>query len=277
LSVLAVTQASEVDDIVADDTWVGPQADQTGVSIARKGDRAIDQEKRYDDLTAIAKKYWQKNSTDKTKFDERKLWAYGCHCYILGDRPMSKMGKGKPVDALDRKCMAYKNCQKCVREVHGDECIGEMVEYSWKYSTKLQSFVGGDEVGSCQRDLYNCDLQFVEDTFAQQEVYNKNFNFFYGGFDANDGLSCLPGDPGEYVERVCKGGLEEPYVWTRKDQKEQNNSKPNKYGNSKPNKYGNFKPNKYAEDKPNKNKGKDKYDSDDNNNNNNGYNNNSGY
>jgi len=53
---------SSVLSVVADDTWVGPNAEQTQIGIARKGDRAIDQERRYDDLEAIAKKYWQKNS-----------------------------------------------------------------------------------------------------------------------------------------------------------------------------------------------------------------------
>ena len=267
LSVLAVSHASE--DVVADDTWVGPNAGQTQIGIARKGDRAIDQERRYDDLTAIAKKYWQKNSTDKTKFDEKKLWAYGCHCYILGDRPMSKMGKGKPVDGLDRKCMAYKNCQKCVREAHGDQCIGEFVRYNWKFASKTQSFVGGDDIGSCERDLFHCDFQFVQDTFAQQGEYNADFNLFYTsiGFDPNDGLSCLPGDGSDYVERVCKGGNEEPYVWGRKNPKEKD-PKPAPY-NPKPNK------DKENKDKPNKNKGKDKYD-DDSNDNKYGSNNNNG-
>ena len=60
LSVLAISHASE--DVVADDTWVGPNAEQTQIGIARKGDRSIDQERRYDDLKEIAKKYWQKNS-----------------------------------------------------------------------------------------------------------------------------------------------------------------------------------------------------------------------
>jgi len=242
LSVLAVTYANE--DVVADDTWVGPNTKQTQIGIARKGDRAIDQERRYIDLEAMAKKYWQKNGKNKEKFDEQKLWAYGCHCHILGDRPMSQMGKGKPVDGLDRKCMAYKNCQKCVREVHGDQCIGEMVKYTWKFASKTQTFEGGDEIGSCARDLYNCDLQFVQDSFAQQGEFNRDYHLFWTttGFDPNDGLSCLPGDGSDYVERVCKGGNEEPYVWTRKDPKE---TKPNK-----------------GKDKPNKNNGKDKYDYD---------------
>ena len=245
LSVLAVVHAD--DDVVADDTWVGPIAEQTQIGIARKSDRGIDQERRYYDLTEIAKKYWQKNAPNKEKFDERKLWAYGCHCHILGDRPMSQMGKGKPVDGLDRKCMAYKNCQKCVREVHGNDCIGEFKQYNWKFASKTQSFVSGNALGTCERDLYHCDFQFVQDTFEQRGEWNNDFHLFWSstGFDPNDGLSCLPGDGNEYVERVCKGGYEDPYVWTRKNPKE---SKPN---NDQSNKY---KPNKENNDKPNKNK-----------------------
>ena len=41
-------------------------------------------------------------------FDPRKYWAYGCHCFALDDRPMSGMGKGKPIDELDTLCKKYK-------------------------------------------------------------------------------------------------------------------------------------------------------------------------
>lgn len=34
------------------------------------------------------------------KFDEKQYWTYGCHCFFLGDRPLSDMGKGTPVDQL---------------------------------------------------------------------------------------------------------------------------------------------------------------------------------
>ena len=191
------------------------------------------------------------------------------------------MGKGKPVDGLDRKCMAYKNCQKCVREAHGDQCIGEFVRYQWKFASKTQTFESANNIGSCERDLFHCDFQFVQDTFAQQGEYNADFNLFYTsiGFDPSDGLSCLPGDGSDYVERVCKGGNEDPWVWTRKNQKEKD-PKPAPYNpTSAP---YNPKPNKDNKDKPNKNKGKDKYDDDsnDNNNNSNKYgsnNNNNGY
>ena len=60
-------------------------------------DRSVSGERRYADLKAIAKKIWGVNGLKgKYKFDERKYWAYGCHCYLLGDRPLSEMGTGAP-------------------------------------------------------------------------------------------------------------------------------------------------------------------------------------
>ena len=41
-------------------------------------------------------------------FDERKYFAYGCNCLILGDKPISGLGFGKPIDALDTICKQYK-------------------------------------------------------------------------------------------------------------------------------------------------------------------------
>jgi len=48
-------------------------------------DRQLNQERRYNDLKAMAEKLWKKNGlTGDDAFDERKYWAYGCHCYLLG-------------------------------------------------------------------------------------------------------------------------------------------------------------------------------------------------
>ena len=58
-------------------------------------------EKRYSQLTDMMGFY-------NPDFDERKYWAYGCNCLILGDRPMSDPGHGPPVDALDSVCKQYK-------------------------------------------------------------------------------------------------------------------------------------------------------------------------
>merc|ERR1711892_1365945 len=91
-TLLALVAAEEV---AQDDTWYGAGASNSTVT-AKQGQRSgqavatgeEDTERRYDDLESIANKYW----------------TYGCHCFLLGDRPMSEMGKGRPVDALDNKC-----------------------------------------------------------------------------------------------------------------------------------------------------------------------------
>merc|ERR1712141_207489 len=73
--------------------------------------------RRYFQLTEMMENY-------NADFDERQYWAYGCNCFILGDRPMSDPGHGPPVDSLDAVCKAYKDCVKCAKMEHGDACIG---------------------------------------------------------------------------------------------------------------------------------------------------------
>ena len=90
-------------------------------SIVKREDRALGEEKRYKQLVKMMKHY-------NPDFDERKYWAYGCHCLMLGDRPMSEMGHGKPVDGLDSVCRKYKECLKCARKKHGESCIGEFTK-----------------------------------------------------------------------------------------------------------------------------------------------------
>ena len=58
-------------------------------------------ERQYTDLLKLVRHY-------TPGFDVRKYWAYGCNCLILGDKPMSGPGFGKPVDALDMICKQYK-------------------------------------------------------------------------------------------------------------------------------------------------------------------------
>ena len=149
-------------DVAQDDTWYGAGASNS-TATAKQGQRSGqavatgddgDAERRYDDLESIAKKYWNKQGmTGKNKFDDRKYWTYGCHCFLLGDRPMSEMGKGRPVDALDNKCKNYKDCQKCVREEYGEACIGEFVRYTWKWSSKQGTFISKNDNGKLIHDF----------------------------------------------------------------------------------------------------------------------------
>jgi len=183
------------------------------------GDRSISGggERRYQDLKAIASKLWKLNGlTGKDKFDERKYWAYGCHCYLLGDRPLSEMGSGAPKDGLDNKCKAFKDCQKCVRDKHGDQCIGEMKKYTWKYAGKRGQFESTNMEGSCERELFQCDLKFAQDTLASIDTFNDDFHAFWStrpnGFDNRDPDNC-PSNGGIPVEHQCCGGYDREYHW----------------------------------------------------------------
>lgn len=181
------------------------------------GDRA---ERRYNDLHEMAIKLWAKNGLKgkKNGFDERKYWAYGCHCFMLGDRPMSEMGMGKPTDALDNKCKAFKDCHKCVREKHGSDCIGEMRKYTWKWSTKKNTFESVNQAGSCLRELFECDKKLVYDTWSQKDVFDDKYHAFWSSkdgseaFDNKDPANC-PSNGGVPVVHMCCGGHNQPYHW----------------------------------------------------------------
>ena len=158
LALIALVHAG--DDTRDDDQWYGPASNGT---LARSGGRNLSDngERRYDDLEAIANKYWRKQGlTGKDKFDERKYWAYGCNCLILGDRPMSDPGMGKPVDELDVVCKAYKDCVKCVQMEYGETCIGEFKRYRYGMNTRTNQVTCKDAPGTCERALCECDNQF---------------------------------------------------------------------------------------------------------------------
>merc|ERR1711935_322614 len=91
-TLLALAAAEEV---AQDDTWYGAGTNAIGQAVPGQSATTEETDRRYDDLESIAKKYWNKQGmTGKNKFDDRKYWTYGCHCFLLGDRPMSEMGKG---------------------------------------------------------------------------------------------------------------------------------------------------------------------------------------
>ena len=94
------------------ESLLGGTSDNSGTGMGR----------RYTDLLRIVQHF-------TPGFDERKYWAYGCNCLMLGDRPISEMGKGKPVDELDTVCRNYKQCQKCVREEYGQVNFGKFLKY----------------------------------------------------------------------------------------------------------------------------------------------------
>lgn len=229
LAALATARKSEV----ADDVCVRNGEEVPCFSVRGKmetgASKDIDEreDRRYVDLAEMNYKHWQKNGA-KGEWDERKFWGYGCHCFMVGDRPMTEMGHGIPVDNLDSSCRQWKECQMCVRQNHGDECIGEFVKYTWKYNAKKGFQILNDQ-GTCARELGECDKKFVLDTFNNKGVYDEKNNYFYGGFDRHDRDQSCPPANGAVVVHECCGGFDKHWTWmgTNKNQccKDPNNNK----------------------------------------------------
>ena len=160
----------------------------TETRVARQAE--LEADKRYFQLTDMMEHY-------NPDFDERKYWAYGCNCLILGDRPMSDPGLGPPVDALDSVCKRYKDCVKCVKQEYGDECIGEFVMY--KYRFQNGDVTCRNNANTCERAVCECDAQFAREHLAATDVFSDEYHMFWSTNDggemwdpANDATQCVP-------------------------------------------------------------------------------------
>jgi hypothetical protein len=161
-----------------------------------------DDDRRYFQLTDMMEHY-------NADFDERKYWAYGCNCLILGDRPMSDPGHGPPVDALDTVCKAYKDCVKCARMEFGEMCIGEFVKY--KYGYKNGEAVCRDDAGTCGRALCECDAKFAREHVGSTHVFDNKYHMFWSTSNGypmwdpkNNPADCPTGGGGAYLPQCCQ-------------------------------------------------------------------------
>lgn len=171
--------------------------------------QVADSDRRYSQLVDMMGHY-------NSDFDERKYWAYGCNCLILGDRPMSDPGHGPPVDALDTVCKAYKDCVKCARMKHGEMCIGEFVKYRYGYRQGEVQCRDGED--TCDRALCECDAMFAKAHVAKKDVFDVKYHMFWStseGYEMwdpeNDPAACPRNGGGPYEPECCGGGAK-PYV-----------------------------------------------------------------
>jgi len=97
---------------------------------------------------------------------------------------------------------------------HGDECIGEFVKYGWKWSGKNNDLVSANTKGSCERELFECDRQFVYDTLVNKDAFNEKYHAFWSktGFDNRDEDNCPTGGTAP-VDHECCGGHDRNYHW----------------------------------------------------------------
>jgi len=172
-----------------------------GASNASPADKILDEDanKNLDGEKRYAQLYDMMLSQN-SQFDERKYWTYGCNCLMLGDRPMSQPGKGRPVDELDSVCKRYKDCIKCAIEKHGDMCLPEFVQYSVNMNRGIKC---RGSAGSCDRALCECDKMFAEEHVAAKHVYSNDYHRFWSttGFDAD--IDCLAGTGGQVLPKCC--------------------------------------------------------------------------
>lgn len=134
------------------------------------------------------------------------LDQYGCHCspHSLHGEGYYTGTRGQNLDQLDEACHARNSCYRCIK-MEEPNC------YFWqkyKYAVDLKEgeMRCTDPLGSCGRNLCECDKQFIMRRVEFQATYNSAFAFV-NGFTLNFG-SCEASDrtqPGKYD--TCCGPL----------------------------------------------------------------------
>ena len=230
LALAAVGGAEEVDDDTCRFNAANVSCEmrqRSGAGRGYAGGTAEDQAaRRYNDLRDMFVKFWAKNGFRGKKggFDESKFWAYGCHCHLLEDEPISSVGGGAPADELDQHCKSYKNCIRCVKERHGDECNSDVSKYTWKWSSKQSALISVNMEGTCAADLFRCDKQFVESTFSSKDRFASNLHALMGSldggraFDHNEPGNCPRKTGSGAVPHECCGGMSKPFKWINLNQ-----------------------------------------------------------
>merc|ERR1712037_329268 len=182
--------------------------------------RFEDRLKRYRDLSQMANRLWRERG-ETEKFDEDIFFTYGCHCFLdqnqFGER--LKLGKGAPVDEIDRACKKYKFCQKCVQDKHGDTCTHDFYRYNWRWGRKSEQLEILSPSGSCEREMGECDKKFVYDIFEARQEFDNAFHNKLSFFDPTDKENCsAEARPRSRFAPIseefqCCGGYNGPYQW----------------------------------------------------------------
>jgi len=138
------------------------------------------------------------NFYDQSITNITKYWTYGCWCFQMGDYPL-RIGNGSPVDNVDKICKRQKECYQCAKKDaldNGLECVAEETSYRFKASydavTGTPIVQCTNEVGSCRRNLCECDRSFAERLPAAaggEDGWSGAHHAHYGGFDSR--TNCL--------------------------------------------------------------------------------------
>lgn len=132
---------------------------------------------------------------------------YGCWCLPDGIESFNggySQGKGKPVDEVDRSCMAQHRCWHCAQKDYGESCHPETVKYNFqmlwdvrdKDNTDKRGIICTDEwkdgdsskaqKANCKRSVCECDkaLALKLRDQVKKNIWSTNYHAMWGGFDS---------------------------------------------------------------------------------------------
>jgi len=116
---------------------------------------------------------------------QRQLEGYGCSCMNLFT--YEAISGGAPVDEIDRSCKHLKECYKCAKQWHGEDCDPASKSYDIFARTGFLAVgndVGGyEEHSGCERALFECDQQYAKELINTLPFWDVDKTIFSGSWD----------------------------------------------------------------------------------------------
>lgn len=104
---------------------------------------------------------------------------YGCHCLPEGNHNLLGGGYGVPVDPIDRSCKNFFQCYECAK-MENAMCQGDKVKYKFSLiqdpNTKEKTIECMNPVGTCNRNICECDKRWAETLALHEDKFNSDFH-----------------------------------------------------------------------------------------------------
>jgi len=129
---------------------------------------------------------------------------YGCYCLPEGSHNIAAGGYGKPQDPIDRACLEFKNCYKCLLDEHEGECKGEDIGYRMDLLTDdygNKSIQCTNKPNSCRYNICQCDKALAEKLALHEDTWDEQLHSVKGGFKRED--YCYRGSGPNRFEECC--------------------------------------------------------------------------
>ena len=111
------------------------------------------------------------------------------------------------MDAIDRSCMEFKQCYKCLLEEHksdtGRECRGEDLGYRMELTTDADGkkvIKCDNPKDSCRYNICQCDKALAEKLAMYESEWDETLHSVKGGFDREDKCHRMPPNNNPFVE-----------------------------------------------------------------------------